>query len=277
MKKHIIEGLMITMWVAITCYPFVLSAQESKQIKRINRSLFEFKQEFLELKEDFLKKEQIWKSQQEQFELLIQKLNSENLAARQEATKLREQVEKFEEILDTSDVKKLGSDVQDIAILLELLIYNEIGEPQQHTDALILKLINRYDSAISKDLLLFYLAKYKHSIGESDFALGYYGNILADFPDSRLISRTIYEMAQILDERGQDEDQITLLLQLASQEEPDEYGKRAIEKLQALGVDVPGNQKQDVIMKDFPTESIPEESEKQDEFDIGNLEFSFDE
>ena len=276
MKKHIIEGLMITMWVAITCYPFVLSAQESKQIKRINRSLFEFKQEFLELKEDFLKKEQTWKSQQEQFELLIKKLNSENLAARQEATMLREQVEKFEEILDTSDVKKLGSDVQDIAILLDLLIYNEIGEPQ-HTSALILKLINRYDSAISKDLLLFYLAKYKHSIGESDFALGYYGNILADFPDSRLISRTIYEMAQILDERGQDEDQITLLLQLASQEEPDEYGKRAIEKLQALGVDVPGNQKQDVIMKDFPTESIPEESEKQDEFDIGNLEFSFDE
>jgi hypothetical protein len=276
MKKHIIEGLMITIWVAIICCPFVLSAQESKQIKRINRSLFEFKQEFLELKEDFLKKEQTWKSQQEQFELLIKKLNSENLAARQEATMLREQVEKFEEILDTSDVKKLGSDVQDIAILLDLLIYNEIGEPQ-HTSALILKLINRYDSAISKDLLLFYLARYMNGIGESDFALGYYGNILTDFPGSRLISKTIYEMALIFGESGQDQEQNILLLQLASQEEPDKYGKRAIMKLQALGVEVPRNQKQDVSMEDFPTESIPEESEKKDEFDIDSLEFSFDE
>jgi tetratricopeptide (TPR) repeat protein len=276
MKKHIIEGLMITMWVAITCYPFVLSAQESKQIKRINRSLFEFKQEFLELKEDFLKKEQTWNSQQEQFELLIKKLNSENLAAQQEAIKLREQVEKFEEILNTSDVKKLGSDVQDIAILLDLLIYNEIGEPQ-HTASLLLKLINRYDSAISKDLLLFYLARYMNSIGESDFALGYYSNILTDFPESRLVSKAIYEMALIFGESGQDQDQITLLLQLASQEEPDKYGKRAIEKLQALGVEVPRNQKQDVSMEDFPTESIPEESEKKDEFDIDSLEFSFDE
>ena len=264
------------MWVAIVCCPFVVSAQDSKQIKQINRTIFEFKQEFLELKETFLKKEQTWRSQQEAFELLIKNLNAENIAARKEATKLREQVDRFEEIMATSDTKKLGNDVQDIAILMDLLIYSEIGETQ-HTDALLLKLINRHNSAISKDLLLFYLAKYKHGIGESEFALGYYGNILTDFPESRLISKTIYEMAQIFGETGQDQEQKALLLQLASQEEPDKHARLAIRQLQSFGVDIPKNQKQNVDMEDFPTETKPEKSEKKDELNIDSLDFSFDE
>ena len=167
-------------------------------------------------------------------------------------------------------------DVVDIALFLDLLIYKEIGE-LQFTDTLLLKLINRHDSAISKDLLLFYLARYKHSIGESEFALGYYGNILTDYPESRLISKTIFEMGQIFGETGKDQEQKTLLLQLANQENPDKYGKLAIKKLQSLGVEIPKHQKQDVSMEDFPTESKPEKTENKDELNLDSLDFSFDE
>ena len=277
MKKQVFKSIVITIWVAIACFPNVLNAQDTtKQIKRINRTLFEFKQEFLETKENFLKKEQTWKLQQEKFELLIKKLNSESEAARKEAIKLRAQVDKFEEMIENSETKKLGGDVVDIALFLDLLIYKEIGE-LQFTDTLLLKLINRHDSAISKDLLLFYLARYKHSIGESEFALGYYGNILTDYQESRLISKTIFEMGQIFGETGKDQEQKTLLLQLANQENPDKYGKLAIKKLQSLGVEIPKHQKQDVSMEDFPTESKPEKTENKDELNLDSLDFSFDE
>jgi len=277
MKKQVFKSIVITIWIAITCFPIVINAQDStKQIKRINRTLFEFKQEFLELKENFLKKEQTWKLQQEEFELLIKKLNSESAAARKEATKLRAQVDKFEEIIENGDTKKLGSDVMDIAILLDLLIYKEIDEPQ-FTDTLLLKLINRHNSAISKDLLLFYLAKYKHSIGDSEFALGYYGNILTDFPESRLLSKTIFEMGQIFGEIGKDQEQKTLLLQLANQDEPDKFGKLALKKLQSLGVEIPKHKKQDVSMDGFPTESKPEKTKNKEALNLDSLDFSFDE
>lgn len=264
------------MWIVLMCSPLVLYAQDdSKKIKRINRTLFEFKQEFLELKEAFLKKEQAWKEQQEQFELLVKKLQKESSAARQAAIKLRIQVEKFEEILEGSEAKQLGGDVKDIASLIDVLLYDELNEPQ-FNGALILNLINRHNSAISKDLLLFYLARYKHNFGESELALGYYGNILTDFPESRLISKTIYEMSRVFSEIGKDQEQKTLLLQLANQNKPDKYGLLAIKKLKLLGVDLPksiGKQKQNAS---FPTETSPNDSEKKDDLDLDSLDFSFE-
>jgi len=214
--------------------PGLSNAQEdSNRLYKIGRTLFELQQQFLEHQEVFDKKSKEWKAQREEFQLLVEKLTKENQALKDQLTDLKKQLEVFEEKLETSETAKLSRELQDVNAVLRSLILTTLYEEPQ-AEELILKLVNSAVSSLPRDLLILYLANQKRQQGKLEQSLGYYGTLASQFPESRYLSRSIYEMSEVFGKLGKKDEQKTLLLQLTFIQEANPYAIKAKEKLREL-------------------------------------------
>lgn len=211
-----------------------VATDHSKQIRKLNRSLFEFRRDFLELKDSLNKKEEGWKQQLEQSDLLLDQLRSENKQLNDQVEQLLQKINMFEEQLEKSSATKFQLGLDDLAKFTQSLLLKSLGADED-VDALLLDVINRPKSLIPKDLLLLYLARHNQEKDENQNSLGYYGNILTEFPDSIFQTRAIFEMSEIFGKIGKAEEQKTLLLQLSTLEVRDNYTRKAVETLKQMG------------------------------------------
>ena len=209
------------------------AADTSERVRKIGKTVFEMQQSFLELKEEFDKKDKAWKSQQEEFQLLVGKLRKENEALLKQITALRNQTQEFDEKLEASSTTKLSNDFNDLDSLIKSMILDSLEENSQ-AEKLILATINRPASTFHKDLLIFYLATKKRQQGELEESLGYFSTLISQFPDSPYFSRSIFEMSEVFGSLGMKSEQNTLLLQLSLVDEHDIYAVRAKEKLKEI-------------------------------------------
>lgn len=223
--------IVILCWFVIQ--PISLNAQDfQKQIKGLNRRLFKFRQEFLELKEQAENKEGLQKKQQEQFDLQTANLQKINQDLIQQVGSLTMQVEKFELQLESSATTQLTSDLTNLRKLIQILVLKSLNETQIVDDSL-LEIINAPTAVVPRDLLLLFLAELMQHNQEWEQSLGYYGVLLDEFPESPHFPKAIYEMSEIFGKLDQTEEQKTLLLQLVYAE-TDVYTQLAKEKLESL-------------------------------------------
>ena len=216
------------------CLPELSKAQEaSNRIYKIGKTLFELQQQFLEHQEVFDKKNKEWKAQREEFQLLVGKLTKENQSLKDQLTDLKKQLEVFEEKLETSETAKLSRELQDVNAVLRSLILTTLYE-EPEAEELILKLVNNAVSSLPRDLLILYLANHNQQKGNLEQSLGYYGTLVSQFPESQYIPRSIFEMSEIFERFGKENEQKTLLLQLSFIQKPNPYVIKAKEKLRTL-------------------------------------------
>ncbi len=215
----------------------------SERVRKIGRTVFELQQSFLELKEDFDKKDKAWKSQQEDFQLLVGRLRKENEELLKQVIALRNESQKFDEKLEASSTTKLSNDFEDLERLLKSIILDTLAE-KSHSENLILSTINNPISEFPKDLLIFYLASKNRHLGELQESLGYYSTLVSQFPDSPYLSRSVFEMSEVFGTLGMKNEQNTLLLQLSLVDEQDIFTIKAKQKLKELEtiVDQPLNE-----------------------------------
>jgi hypothetical protein len=129
-----------------------------------------------------------------------------------------------------------------------------------------LDVINRPKSLIPKDLLLLYLARHNQEKDENQNSLGYYGNILTEFPESIFQTRAIFEMSEIFGKIGKTEEQKTLLLQLSTLKVKDKYTQKAVEKLEQMGEVLPEPESVESASTETPhVETVPGSSQESTE------------
>lgn len=245
--------------------PVLSKAQESSsRVRKIGRSLFELQQNFLQLKSDYDKKKKEWKSQQEAFQLLVERLTHENQLLKEQVSVFKTQIQSFEERLEGSSFTKFSNNLKEINKLLESILLETVDEKIQ-AEELVLEIINDPYSNLPKDILILYLATIKRKEVEFDQSLGYYGTLISQFPESQHLSHAIYEMSEVFGMLDKKNEQKTLLLQLSILDEPDNFSQKAKEKLKKLQLSLDESAEQPELLADtsadVPTARTPEEME----------------
>ncbi|PCI27680.1 MAG: hypothetical protein COB67_07985 [SAR324 cluster bacterium] len=231
MHKILFSLIFFLSWGLIFSSPIYADAN-SKKLRRLTKSLFQFQQEFATLQEQFNRNSERRQAQQEEFKALTDRLTHENQVLKEQVTQLRKQTEIFEEQLEVSNTAKVSADLQDLRLLLRALILTSLKESSE-AEGLLLGVVNRAEVKLPRDLLVLYLGYQKWKEKEYEQALGYYSTLLTEFPKSPYLQRAIFEMALIFGEQGQEEDQFALLSELAGLESS-KYQQKARDLLKQL-------------------------------------------
>ena len=231
-KKIIITLIISCSWISLATSN--TQAQETSQkLRKLTRILHDFQYELSVLKEEYQKNKTIWKVQQDDFQELVTHLNRENKKLKEQIEQLRSKTDTFELQLELSDKTELSNRIDEIKLLLEAVILSSIDEKDQ-LEPLVMKVINLAKPQIPRDLLIFYLAHTFWKEQKYEKSLNYYSTLLTEYPGSVYGQRAVFEMALLLGEQGKEDDQITLLTELASSSPKTKYTTKAQDILTTL-------------------------------------------
>ena len=185
-------------------------------LKKIKRLVARVQLELSQIKEQSLKSDQQQLAFLEPQNEKIENLEGNNVVLTDKISKIELRLSLIDEKLEKYAEESADAKVSELNKLATVLALISIGDGNS-AEPLILELVNKGNN-VEKDLLILLLAETQKKQGLLEQSLGYYGALIADYPKSPYLNRSIFEAGKLLGELGFPEKQKSMLQVLKESE-----------------------------------------------------------
>ena len=185
-------------------------------LKKIKRLVARVQLELSQIKEQSLKSDQQQLAFLEPQNEKIENLEGNNVVLTDKISKIELRLSLIDEKLEKYAEESADAKVSELNKLATVLALISIGDGNS-AEPLILELVNKGNN-VKKDLLILLLAETQKKQGLLEQSLGYYGALIADYPKSPYLNRSIFEAGRLLGELGFPEKQKSMLQALKESE-----------------------------------------------------------
>lgn len=214
--------------IIITLSGSLSNSAAADDLKKIKRLLARVQLELSQIKEQSLKSDQQKLSFLEPQNEKIENLEGNNVLISDKISKIELRLSLIDEKLEKYTKESADAKVSELNKLATVFALISIGDGDS-AEPLILDLVNKGNN-VEKDLLILLLAETQKKQGLLEQSLGYYGALIADYPKSLYLNRSIFEAGKLLGELGFPEKQKSMLQALKESEGP--YGIKARQLLE---------------------------------------------
>jgi len=200
---------------------------QTSDVKKVKLLVARLQLQLMQVQEKLSGKENQELSLLELHKAKIETLTKSNDRLAKELGDLKFKILVLEENLEKYQSKSNSSRVSELNQLATILALSSVGETGT-LDPLLLELINKGNN-LQKDLLILLLAENQKNQGLFEPSLGYYGELISDYPNSPYLNRAIFEASELLGELGHTKEQKSFLQTLKKSD--DHYGELARGKI----------------------------------------------
>jgi len=215
--------------ISAACLFFFTSPLFAKtnEINKVKLLVARLQLQLMQVQEILSKKENEELDLLEQHKVKIDTLTKSNDRLAETLGKQKLEILVLQEKLTKYQKKSNNSQFSELNQFATILALASVGETDT-LDTLLLELINKGNN-LQKDLLILLLAENQKNQGLFEPSLGYYGELISDYPNSPYLNRAIFEASELLGELGHTDEQKSMLLALKESDDP--YGELARGKI----------------------------------------------